>query len=49
MKFSIEEMQSYLPLFIDAEYKKGKDKDRGTAILAVALFLMWLKNNVKKK
>ena len=45
----LEDMQAFLPYFIDAEFKKGKSKTRGLAILHVALFLDWCKKNVKCK
>ena len=45
----LEDMQAFLPYFIDAEFKKGKSKTGGLAILHVALFLDWCKKNVKIK
>lgn len=48
MKLSPDEMQTLLPMFIDAEFPKGKNKDRDAAIVHVALFLMWLKKSVKE-
>ena len=45
----LAEMQGFLPYFIDAEFKKGKSKNRGMAILHVTLFLDWCKKNVKIK
>ena len=49
MKFTPSELQSYLPFFIEDEYPKGKTKERGSAVVAIALFLVWVEENVKEK
>lgn len=54
MTFTPDDLQSYLPFFIDAEYPKKEEGDedkgmRGEAIVACALFILWLKNNVTEK
>lgn len=46
--FTPQDMTFCLPFFIDEEFKKGKNKERGKAILYCALFIEWLRKNVKK-
>ncbi len=46
MKLTPDEMQQYLPFFIDEEFPKGS-KSRGHAIVHIALFLQWIKKHVK--
>lgn len=47
MKLSPDDLKAYLPLFFQDEFKKGHE-DRGIAIVAIALFINWLKNHVKE-
>lgn len=53
MNFTPDDMLSLLPFFIDSEFPKhpklykGRSK-RGEAIVTCALFIQWLKDNVKK-
>lgn len=46
MTYTLHELQSLLPFFIEAEFRKKKDK--GAAILHISLFLDWVKKNVKQ-
>ena len=46
-KLHLHDLQGFLPMFIQDEFPKGQAKDRGAAILHVALFLDWCKKNVK--
>lgn len=47
-QYNIQDMQAMLPFFIDAEFPKGKNKERGAAIVHVCLFIHWLNKNVRK-
>ncbi len=51
MTFSIKDLQSYLPFFIE-EYKpknpKGQTKGRGEAVVAICEFLLWIDKNIKE-
>lgn len=43
--FTVEEMREMLPSFIEKEFPKAKDKDRGFAIMVCALFIEYLRKN----
>lgn len=56
----LEDLQAFLPMFIDAEFPKGgkgkwlgvginEIELRGLAILHVTLFIEWCKKNIKTK
>ena len=47
MKLTPDDLKSLVPLFFEDEFKKGHE-DRGIAIVAIALFIGWLKNHVKE-
>lgn len=48
-KYTIAELRYLMSDFIEREYPKGENKDRGTAILAITLFIYsLLKLELKK-
>lgn len=50
MKLSPDDLQSFLPFFMDEEYPKGREHpDRGHAIVHICHFILWLKEHVKEK
>jgi hypothetical protein len=48
MTFTPDDIKSLAPLFFEDEFQKGHE-DRVVAIVAVALFIGWLKHRVKEK
>lgn len=48
MKYTLQELQDLLPEFIEENYPKGKNKDRGAATVAIVLFTIWLRNREGK-
>lgn len=47
--YTPDELQKLLPEFIEEEYPKGENKDRGKAVVAITLYTLWLMDRTKLK
>jgi hypothetical protein len=47
--FTPDCLRNLLPEFIDEQYEKGVNKDRGKATVAITLFTIWLEKRNKPK
>ena len=46
--YTLDELQTLLPDFIDSRYPKGESKERGLATVAIVQYTIWLREKELK-